>query len=276
MRALIRVEIVDPKCGLPPRANRAEYDPAIISLFGVIGYDARHLANACSLPTQGELEQSKDVEYLFEGVPDRVKDEEMKHLIMLGYTSEGQAKFILCSINQTILHIRVRDDLFDKLRRACKEICRSVWDHSARQIKRSFLLRKSSDKHFRIKGPIEVMEPGHGHPTIIGQLVRHPLASLFKNNPGESALALVTLAIAVVMFWKTPEFAPALTAWLAHFKTFKPEYIQGVLERIYSAFLVTFFVTLMDLIIRYRELRRGRPIVWNAGIEPTKIPRTSD
>jgi hypothetical protein len=112
MRALIRIEIVDPKCGLPPRANRSEYATERLC-------DARHLVNCPSLPTQPELDESEEVKYLFEDAPDLVKRKEMEHLIMLGYTSEGQAKFVLCSINQTILHIRVRDDLFDNLRRAC-------------------------------------------------------------------------------------------------------------------------------------------------------------
>jgi hypothetical protein len=131
MRALIRAYIREHKA-LPNREDaREDYDNALIKLFQEIGYDARRLSGRQDrLPTQDELRDSKDVERLFDGVPDDLRDEETKHLIMLGYTSQGQAKFVVCSINQLVLHIRVRDDLFDKLKRACKEICVSSWNHS--------------------------------------------------------------------------------------------------------------------------------------------------
>jgi hypothetical protein len=53
-------------------------------------------------------------------------------------------------------------------------------------------------------------------------------------------------------------------------KKFDPLYIQGMLERVYSALLVTGFISTLDLAVAYRELRRNRPILWNAGIEASK------
>jgi hypothetical protein len=267
MRSLIRIQVIDPANALPPRSNRAEYDPAIAAAFTKIGFDPRVFHAGGSLPPQEELELSSDVAYIFEGVPDPTKTEEKKHLIMLGYTSEGQAKFVICSINQNVLHIRVREDLFDKLRRSCREICTSIWRHAAREGRR---FGSSGEVRFAVRGPIEVMEPGHGHPTILGHIVRHPFSIVVNTYPGESVLAFITLAISAILFWWTPNCAPWLTAVIAHLKPFPPAYIQGALERTYSAFLVTFFVTVIDLSSKYREFRRVRPILWNAGIEPNR------
>src|SRR5687767_6561492 len=106
MRALIRAEIVDPGGVLPSRDERETYDAMIVELFKNIGYDPRSLAGHCN-PTQDELEQSKEVAVLFENLQGTIFDEEKKHLVLLGYTSAGQAMFVVCAINQTTLHIRV-------------------------------------------------------------------------------------------------------------------------------------------------------------------------
>lgn len=269
MRALIRIEIIDPNGKLPPRDDRGEYDKALISVFRTAGYDPRRLtSSAADLPTQADLERSEEVARLFEGVPDNVREEESKHLIMLGYTSEGQAKFVVCSINQRVIHIRVRDDLFDKLRRACREICTSIWRYASPRF--SAFDRSTSGIHLQVNGPVEVIEPGHGHPTILGHLIRHPFRELLKTYPRESTLAVITLFVSLMLFWKTPDFAPILTGWFQHLKQFQVTYIQGALERTYSAILVAFFLTSVDLGIKFWQLRVGRPIVWNAGIEPSR------
>lgn len=273
MRALIRAEIRGCPDSFPDRGDRREYDAAVIQLVKDIGYDARHL-HICldHLPTQQEMEASEDVAKLFEGVPDPVKTQELKHLVMLGYTSEGQAKFVVCSINQNVLHIRVRDDLFDKLKRACKEICMCAWRHALKRSRLFRLIRRKTNWHLYlfIRGPIEVMEPNHSHATILGHLVRKPLNTLIRHHPGESFLVASALILSLLLFWYTPDWAPSLTQLLIPLKKFEPQYVQGLLERVYSALLVTFFITALDLAVKYRELYRNRPILWNAGIEPTK------
>lgn len=74
-------------------------------------------------------------------------------------------------------------------------------------------------------------------------------------------------------FWFSPDWATPMTEFFKPFKEFKTEYIQGVLERVFSALIVTCFVTGHDLFMKYREINRNRPIVWNAGIEPNKPTR---
>lgn len=270
MRALIRAEIKGFCNKLPSRNDRTKYDHVLVELFKNIGYDAREWAG--HLPTQDELEESADVNRLFESVPETIKNEELKHLVLLGYTSEGQAKFVVCSINQNILHIRVRDDLFDKLKRACKEICMGAWRHAAVS---SFLMRRHRkepnwDLFLSIRGPIEVMEPNHSHPTILGHLTRKPMRTLFKHQAGESILAVLAFSLSILLFLFTPDWAPIVTQILLPIKTFDQQYIQGLLERIYSALIVTFFITTLDLAVKYRDLYRNRPILWNAGIQPGK------
>lgn len=264
MRALIRIDLLDAANILPPREEREEYDKKIRELFSQIGFNARELKDTVSIPSQAELAICPDVEYIFHGVPEVVSEEEKKHLIMLGYTSDGQAKFVICSINQNVLHIRVRDDLFEKLRRSCREMCTSIWTY--------MVGLHWWGKHVRLKVReyIEVMEPGHHHPTIIGYVIHRPLKALLKQHPGESIMAFSTGLAALALFLFSPELAKPLAAFLEHIKHFEVAYIQGALERVYSAFLVTCTVTIIDLVVRYRALKYGLPILWNAGIEPTQ------
>ena len=50
--------------------------------------------------------------------------------------------------------------------------------------------------------------------------------------------------------------------------TFPSGYVQGGLERTYSAFTVTFFITVLTLLFQYNALRRDRPIRWNSAVRP--------
>jgi len=275
MRALIRVTVTDRGATLPKRENRADYDSAITDLFRAIGFDPRSLAGSTTLPSQKDLESSEEVKTLFEGLQGTIADEEKKHLIMLGYTSAGQAKFVVCAINQNVLHIRVRDDLFEKLRLACGEICGKIWTHSRW---RPHLKKRGTEQRraLALAEVIEVMEPTHKTATILGHLIRRPLVATIKYHRGESLLALVTLATSAALFWYTPELAEPLTRFLDRLKTFQVPYIQGALERTYSALLVTFAITAIELLIKYIELRRVRPIMWNAGIEPSPGARRAN
>lgn len=65
-----------------------------------------------ALPSQADLLHSKYIKYLFDQSPTNIRDEETKHLIMVCYTSDGQAHFVVCCINQYDIHIRVRTHNF--------------------------------------------------------------------------------------------------------------------------------------------------------------------
>jgi len=262
MRALIRVELAGLSPDFPQRSEE-EYDKNVKNLFAQMGFDARPME-------PGPDGCSEEIEYLFEGVPKRIKDEEMKHIVMLGYTSEGQAKFCVCSINRETLHVRIRDDLFDKLKRACSELCARVWQLNSSLPRKGWFKRRALSVSAKVRSSIEVMEPGHGHATILGHIVQHPVRVLFRTYPGEVLIASTTLLLFCVLFWLTPDLAAPIAAFLSHFRQFSAEYVQGALERIHSALLVTSFVTFIDLFIKFREFRRVRPIMWNAGIEPSK------
>lgn len=277
MRALIRVKITARHNALPPREHREAYDKAIIALFRDIGYDPRTVEGSGAIPTQDELANSKEVKHLFENLLDtdeKIVGEEMKHLVMLGYTSAGQAMFVVCSINQDVLHIRVRDDLFEKLRQACSELCGEAWTHEHKYWVSGLLLQKSPAAALRLNDTIEVMEPHHKTATIRGHLVRSAIGATWKYYAAERNLALVTLGIALMLFWNTPQLAPPLTDFLARFKTFDNAYVQSAIERISSAFLITAAVTMLELTIKFFDLRRAKPIMWNAGIEPSRGPST--
>jgi len=275
MRALIRVTIVDPSGSLSSREDRENHDKEIIALFKAVGYDPRSLGTNRGLPTESELEESPEVRSLFENLEGTILEEERKHLLMLGYTNAGQARFVVCSTNPKVLHIRVRDDLFEKLRVACAEICVKIWKHSAQQRLRNFISRKPQRRRYlQLHDVIEVMEPAHKTATILGNIIRRPLRAVFKYHQKETLLAVFTLVTSVLLFWYAPDLAPPLTKTLATLKSFKVEYIQGALERTYSALLVTFAVTGVQLLLRYFEFRKSRPIMWNAGIEPTRGPQS--
>lgn len=270
MRALIRASIVTHGTeSLPDRADREKYDAAIVKLLQDVGFDPRTVSGSSSVPTPEQLAESPEVRALFENLQGTIVDEEKKHLVMLGYAGSGQALFVVCAINQNEIHIRVRDDLFEKLRAACTEICTKVWSHARRRRSLWSLRRRESSFTLRLADQIDVMEPNHKSATIKGRIIYRPLLALFKYHRTATRVALATSFLAAVLFVYAPAIAPRLAAGLSWLRAFDPLYVQGTLERVFSAFLVTFFISLLELFLTWRDYHRRKPVVWNAGIEPS-------
>jgi hypothetical protein len=141
-----------------PKSNRQDYDEAVIKLFTEIGYTPRapdDLGTALVQPNelaithtkesesaeapvqhinqqslgavfdwranQERLTNSEVVHHVFEGVPKRIAQKEKAHLIMAGYTSDGQVDFVVCAVNERELHIRARQHFLYLLRYPLKD-----------------------------------------------------------------------------------------------------------------------------------------------------------
>jgi hypothetical protein len=217
----------------------------------------------------------KEVTDIFEDVPKDLRLQEMQHMIMLGYSSEGQGNFVVCAINPSELHIRFRQDLFERLRGSSEGICQKIQSHRRRRafIKRVWRalrrIHQSGDSSYlKLKPDIDVLEPHRDNATIVGHIVQSATRELIKTYYGEIATAVVTFVIALYLFFAAPSLAPKAQAWL--FRSYDIGYVQGAIERIYSAFLVTAFVTGLDLGMKWFEFKKDRPIRWNSGIDAIK------
>lgn len=282
MRGLIRLDLA-PKTRVNQLwTNRQDYDDAVIRLFREIGYipkDPRSNGDSNVPPVafssdsterQQQLQSSAEIATLFEDVPADITAEEQRHMIMLGYTSEGQSTFVVCAINPTELHIRIRQGLFERLRRSCLEIARKVRRHD--HLFNRFFHRQ--ELRVTTRDTIEVMEAHRDIPTIRGEIVHSSTAELVRRHWPELVIALVTFVISSLLFLNTPRIASPTQSWLAaRGFTFTLEYVRGTFERVYSAFLVTFFITTLTLLIQWIAIYRRKPITWNSGIEPRSDSR---
>lgn len=244
--------------------DKDEYDRAVINIFKSMGYDPRSFYDAEGKNLPIKLVETRDVELLFEGVPKDIANEEIKHLVMVGYTSEGQAHFVVCSINRHDLHLRIRDDLFEKLRRACAEICDRSWRAHA---------KNPNDPHLDINNTIEIIEHGHSHATIRGDIVQKPLKTVIYENVAETLIIFITFIFSVLLFLFAPKIAENIYDAMKPTELFTKQYVQGFIERVDSALLVTFAIALINISLKYIQLRKTKPIKWNARIEPTSVTK---
>ena len=186
-------------------------------------------------------------------------------MIMLGYTSEGQSTFLVCAINPSELHIRFRQGLFERLRRSCVEITRKLRHHHGAKL----TLKRELRRRARTRRIIEVMETKRDIPTIRGEIITSAFRELARRHWPEMIIALLTFAISAVLFFLTPRIAAPTHTWLRQLGFgFTLPYVSGAFERIYSAFLVTFFITSLTLFVNLIVIYRSKPIKWNSEIEP--------
>lgn len=215
------------------------------------------------------LGNSKECLKIFKDAPEDIQDEEKKRLIMLGYTSKGQSNFLVVAVNPEEIHIRIRQGLFNRLRACATEICDKSKKHRDR-INQFFgfiqLWRKEA--YLVPDSKIEVMESKRDEPTISGQIIDSALKEVYRNDKAEFILMILAAIIAIIGFVYTPSSASYFKNILDHLGgNYEVSYVQGAMERIYSAFLVTFFVTFINIIIKINSVRIDKPIVWNSGIK---------
>src|SRR5579862_8966677 len=80
-----------------------------------------------SVYDQETLTASEEVNEVFGDVPETpFKRTEMEHLVMIGYIDQGQSYFVVSSINQCELHVRIRNGVWSLLQRSCRDFYEKV------------------------------------------------------------------------------------------------------------------------------------------------------
>lgn len=163
---------------------------------------------------------------------------------------------------------RVRDDHFEKLKRACRELYQKSRKGSLKQM-------WNFGYRLKISKLIEVMEPNHGHPTIVGIIIERPLLVILRQELAEAVIGLAAISVVLVLLFFANPLAGFLVDALKRIDILPAGYgivaMNGALDRLDTAFMVTAFVAFMQLIMKWIKLRKNRPILWNEGIESKKI-----
>lgn len=275
MRALIRADLQPSDHFSFLWREREEYDSQVIQMFLDMGY-------APVKTGQDALLNDPFVNEILEDMPPDIKEQETEHLILLGYVGEGQSHFIVTGVNPTELHIRIKGRLFGRLRRACADLIKN-----ARKLrdKRQFrllggriLLAKfkafekdniSSAPYIEIRRTVEVMEPKRDHPTMLGEIIDSAIVEGLRQSKYDSVIILFTLFGSIGLFFGSPILAPVLHDFLNWLRItgYDAKYIQEALERTYSAFLVSFFISGLGVLTRIFNLRQSKPIIWDTDLE---------
>jgi len=221
-------------------------------------------------------------------IPQKLRDKECRRAICLGYSSEGQAPFIVFAVNIRDLHIRIRGGLFGKTERACKDIILKAAIH--RKINKSIAARfgrlisgqwrNFQPTYLTIQKKIEVMEPNEPMPTIVGTVIESVWAELYSTNRREVLLSAAFFFVALILVIFTPtmavQFEPIAKVFETILKSFinprlvpsyEVQYISSALERTYSALFVSSLVSFATLLTSYVDIKRNFPIKWVMDIE---------
>jgi hypothetical protein len=268
MRALIRAKLNPPEHFNSLWHNRVEFDKAVADLFQDMEFGPE-------ITGQEAIINDSIAQKIIQDIPEDIKEQETKHLILLGYSGLGQAHFIVSGVNPTEIHIRIKGGLFGRIERSCRDITdKSLKLKKSRQKSPPFFLSKNSEGTYLTLSPvIDVLEPTRDTPTITGEVIEAPMSEVIRKSRNEVALIIFTFLGALFLFFLTPTLAPGVQKFLsglvspAYAQGYTLIYVQGALERTYSAFLVTFSVSVIGLLTKIFELWRLKPVKWIMDIE---------
>lgn len=275
MRALIRADLQPSDHFSFLWREREEYDSQIIQMFLDMGYAPVKVG-------QETLLNDPFVNEILEDMPPDIKEQETEHLILLGYVGEGQSHFIVTGVNPTEIHIRIKGRLFGRLRRACTDLIKNARKLRDKRQVRFFGSRlliaksKTSEKahissapYIEVRHTVEVMEPKRDHPTMLGEIIESASVEGLRQSKYDLVLIAFTLLGSIGLFFGSPLLAPvlySLLSWLG-ITEYDALYIQGALERTYSAFIVSFFVASLGILTKIFDLQKSKPIKWDTDLE---------
>lgn len=265
MRALLRADLHPGDYFQQLWEDDKAYAEAVVKLFKQIGYS--------KIKVDTDVLQDEKIKNIIVDMPDEVTEEETRRLIMLAYTSRGQSYFIVSGINPTRLHIRIKGGLFGETKKACQEIYRNALREEKRarsRIRRQLFRNRQEDTpYITLEEKIDVFEPAKRSPTIEGHIIRSATVETFRERTYEFLLMILTLGFSVILFFFTPTIVAPWLLGITNSLTsrfaliFTQAYIQGALERVFSATLVTSMVTAIGILFRILQLRRLKPIKWD-------------
>lgn len=254
MRALIRVKLEPTQYFINLWKNRKNWDEEIVKILTTIGYPPK-------VTGQKALSKDKRVLEIIKDMPKDIAAEERQHLVMFGYTSDGQAGFVVTGVNPNEIHVRIKGRVFSRVRRASREFLLKIHPHRKRRFQKALFSLEP-------KGYIEVLEGGSDSPTILGRVITRPARYLLQKHQAELVTLLVTSFVSTLLFFFTPSIKTPVSQFFQSLGfDFTEQYIGGAFERLYSAFLVTSVTIALTQFLRYLELKRLFPVDWGTDIE---------
>ena len=218
-------------------------------------------------------------------LPDQLRERELDAWILTGYEDEGQVSFMVTLYNSTSIYIRIKANLFRKMKHTCKLLMNEInnysyitlfgrSDHNLLSImKHKFTVFAKRTKYIIYKSPrenldyirlseetpIEVMEPKKEQPTIRGYFVRITPSYLWGKYKTEIKL----LAVLLVLIWATMGKNDIIEQIINYANTIDdPKSLHSSIERINTGFIVTFCVSFANLFIKVRSDKNKAPIDW--------------
>ena len=199
-------------------------------------------------------------------LPEEIREKEMAAWVCTGYEDNGQVSFMVTHHNDTSVYIRLKANLFRKMKSACltflaKFSRKSRWWWT-KKLYSYFGRVESGENGSYIKicddVPIEVMEPKKDQPTIRGYVVQINPRYLW-NEYAQDILLIAVLFVLVVVSWvDCGSFADPSSSLV-----FDPSGSEcGRVERINTGLFVSFCVALVNFISKVMLDKRSEPVRW--------------
>ena len=104
---------------------------------------------------------------------------------------------------------------------------------------------------------------------MLGEIIESASVEGLRQSKYDLVLIAFTLLGSIGLFFGSPLLAPvlySLLSWLG-ITEYDALYIQGALERTYSAFIVSFFVASLGILTKIFDLQKSKPIKWDTDLE---------
>lgn len=228
-------------------------------------------------------EHVQSIKEIIREIPESIRKTECRRVVCFGYSSDGQSHFLVFAMNINDLHIRIRGGLFGKTEQACKDLIQKAAQHRkginspARNIKAMLTgsYKNANNVFMTINPSVDVMEPGQSMPTIKGEIVESVWKEIYKSNRREVLLSIIFFSVAFLLLVFSPTMAIAFNPTALFFENvlksflnpnivpnYTVDYIQGALERTYSALFVSSVVSIAGLATKVFDIVKTMPIKW--------------
>jgi len=204
-----------------------------------------------------------DARTLTNDIPDHIHEKELDSWVLTGYEDKGQVSFIVTLHNSNNVYIRIKANLFRKMKQTCEIFLRKLVEYEVTvkygkqkksflysiilKLKKLYIFTKNSlftgwniEPYIRLSKttPIEVMEPMKEQPTIRGYVIS-PIFRYILNEHAADIFLILIISTSIILL-----------------------YFYLKIMNIITGLTVTLFITIVNLIIKISIDIKSFPIKW--------------
>ncbi|WP_292379149.1 hypothetical protein [Methanosarcina sp. UBA289] len=244
----------------------------IIAILSDINWVPNTCVNSEELP-QLEKDIAERKEEIFINIPLEIITTLKATTFATIYDGDTKTWGIVTRTNKYRITFRLKNPISSRLKKACESLVSQLRSDIPYKTLKNKLNNEAENTHeifneynkvlFKLSTPIQILEKDTDHESFYGEILNESLIkATMADKSNQAIIVLSSGLVTLLLFVVTSPYCSFIFSgkWLIPLDW--AEWLDGILGRVSTATLVTFFVGLLELYLYWVYLTKVAPIRW--------------